>query len=386
MTRASVRKFGQNAEFPLQMRGILAKISTDVDRKDRPALLTQHVVSERTFFAKERAMYDWAEFRHFRYLLAILEEQGFRAAADVLHTAQPNLSIQARQFQENATVRLFRKTRNGRIRPTEAGVAFMGLARFLLEARDEVIDALIAIERGAVGPARFGCTPFVDPGLFRTLCRLHKELLPSSAVRSTHGDTSQLAEEVANGAIDAALVTLPLKHGDLHIEEVHQDRLVACLRKDHALAGKASLLPADLQHNLTVLYHPHRHSDAHANQLELLGEVGIDIKEHSRASHPSELQMLVKEGHGFTLIREGTALDDALTTRRIAGVNWTVDTAVIYHRHRYPRTIPILVKQLRRELAKEQKHTVSERISLAKKPPRANPNENSPVQLKLLGE
>jgi hypothetical protein len=28
-------------------------------------------------------MYDWAEFRHFRYLLAILEEQGVRAAAEM---------------------------------------------------------------------------------------------------------------------------------------------------------------------------------------------------------------------------------------------------------------------------------------------------------------
>jgi len=331
-------------------------------------------------------MHDWAEFRHFRYLLAILEEQGFRAAADVLHTAQPNLSIQARQFQENAAVRLFRKMPNGRIRPTEAGIAFTSLARFLLETRDEVIDALIAIERGAVGAARFGCTPFVDPGLFRTFCNLHKTLLPSSAVRPTHGDAAQLADEVANGAVDAALVTLPLKHPELNIEEVSQDRLVVCLRKDHALTRKASLQPADLEGNLTVLYHSHRHPDAHARQLEQLNEVGIEIEEYSRASHPSELQMLVKEGHGFTLIREGTALDEALTTRRIAGVHWTVDTAVIYHRYRFPRTIPILIKQLRRELAKEQRGSVFERVSIAKKPPRAHPNENSPVQLSLLNE
>jgi hypothetical protein len=47
-------------------------------------------------------MYDWAELRHFKYLLAILEKNGFRAAADVLHTTQPNLSAQAKQFQENS--------------------------------------------------------------------------------------------------------------------------------------------------------------------------------------------------------------------------------------------------------------------------------------------
>ncbi len=49
-------------------------------------------------------MYDWAELRHFRYLLVILEKQGFRVAAEELHTSQPNLTVQARQFQENASV------------------------------------------------------------------------------------------------------------------------------------------------------------------------------------------------------------------------------------------------------------------------------------------
>ena len=91
-------------------------------------------------------MYDWAEFRHFRYLLAILEKRGFRAAAEELHTSQPNLTVQARQFQDNAGVRLFRRSKAGRIRPTESGAAFIGLARHLPEVRDEVIDAIEAIE------------------------------------------------------------------------------------------------------------------------------------------------------------------------------------------------------------------------------------------------
>jgi DNA-binding transcriptional LysR family regulator len=85
-------------------------------------------------------MYDWAEFRHFRYLLSILELQGFRAAADALNTAQPNLSVQAKQFQENARVRLYRRTKSGRIRITETGIAFKALARFLLDTREFVRD------------------------------------------------------------------------------------------------------------------------------------------------------------------------------------------------------------------------------------------------------
>jgi DNA-binding transcriptional LysR family regulator len=143
-------------------------------------------------------MYEWAELRHFRYLLAILERQGLRAAAEELRTAQPNLSVQARQFQENASVRLFRKMKGGRILPTDTRVAFKVLARFLLETHDEVLNALIAIERGEVNSVRFGCTPLVDHALFRTFCDLHKEILPVCPVRPTHGDTAQLAEVQVN--------------------------------------------------------------------------------------------------------------------------------------------------------------------------------------------
>ena len=95
-------------------------------------------------------MHDWAEFRHFRYLLTILQKGGFRSAAEHLHTSQPNLTVQARQFQEFASLRLYRKSKDGRIQPTETGLAFIDLARFVLEVRDETIDALISIDRGEI--------------------------------------------------------------------------------------------------------------------------------------------------------------------------------------------------------------------------------------------
>ena len=310
-------------------------------------------------------MYEWAELRHFRYLLTILERQGFRAAAEELHTAQPNLSVQARQFQENASVRLFRKMKDGRIRPTDTGVAFKVLARFLLETRDEVLDALISIERGEVNSVRFGCTPLVDQGLFRTFCDLHKEILPLCPVRPTHGDTAHLAEEVVSGTVDAALVTLPLRHADLRIEELRQDRLVVCLRRDDPFCAKASLQTADLQGNLAVLYHPQRHPDAHERLLELLRDAGVQIDEYSWASHPSDMQTLVKGGHGFALIREGTNLDEELTTRPIGGVDWTVDTALIYHKVRHPKTIPILAKQLRKHLPQHGNETARNKLSIS---------------------
>jgi DNA-binding transcriptional LysR family regulator len=329
-------------------------------------------------------MYEWAEFRHFRYLLKILEKGGFRAAAEELYTSQPNLTVQARQFQDHASVRLFRKLKSGQIRPTETGIAFIVLARLVLEVRDEAIDALIAIERGEVNLVRFGSTPLVDEKLFRGFCALHKELLPNCAVRPTHGDAPHLAQEVLAGMVDAAIVTLPLAHPDLHIEELRRDRLVACLRKDNPLAEKAAIQPSDLQDNLAILYHPQGHPNAHARLLEWLSDAGVSVEEYSRASHPSEMQTLVKEGYGLALIREGALLEESLTTRPILGVDWTVDTAVIYHKQRHPKTVPILVRKLKRNIQKDlNKDNIPVMVRIAngvgKSPPQSV--KESPIQL-----
>jgi len=292
-----------------------------------------------------------AEFRHFKYLLAIVEHMGLRAAAEHLRTAEPNLSVQAKQFQETFAITLFRKAKDGRIRLTKTGIAFKPIAQGVLDARDEAIAALIAIERGQICTLNLGCAPFVDPELFQTVCEMHKEIVPDCLIRPTHDDAAQLVEELVSGAIDAAIMTLPISDPRLYAEAIRRDRLVACLPANHSLASKMVLRPADLQSNLAVLYHPQRHPEAHAQLMEWLGEAGVQIEEFARASHPTEMQALVKAGYGLALIREGTVLDAGLTTRPIAGVSWAVDTAFVLNRQVHPRTVPVLLRNLKRRLA-----------------------------------
>lgn len=295
-------------------------------------------------------MNDLAEFRHFRYLLAIVEHKGFRAAAEHLRTAEPNLSVQARQFQEAFAIQLFKRGKNSRIELTETGVAFRAIAQGVLDARDDAIAALIAIENGQVRSLNLGCAPFVDPEVLRVACEIHKEVAPSCPIRPTHGDAVQLVQELVLGEIDAAIITMPVNDSRLCVQAIRRDRLVACLRADHPLAEKAAVLPADLQDNLAILYHPQRHPGAHKLLLELLGKAGVQIDEFSRASHPTELQSLVKAGYGLALISAGTALETGLTTRPIAGVDWAIDTAFVYNKELHPKTIPVLARHLKRRL------------------------------------
>lgn len=335
-------------------------------------------------------MNEWAEFRHFLYLLTILECGGIRPAAEILHTSSPNLSTQAKEFQEYFNVRLYEIGADNRLLPTRAGTALPPMARGLLLARDQVIAALIAIGKGGFRTLRLGCGTLVAEELFRIACEIHKEFLPDCMIRPEHADTVQLVRDVVSGRIDAAIATLPIEHPELHVEEIRRDRLVVCLRADHPLSAKAALRPADLRGNLGILYHPQHHPEAHARLVELLAETGVQIDEFSSATHPTEMQRLVRDGYGLTLIREGTSLDPALITRPLMGVNWTVDTAVVYHKQHHLETIPVLVRHLKHRLSpapNKPKPTVVITASRARNgTPRRTPRTNGKqsAQMSLL--
>ena len=127
------------------------------------------------------------------------------------------------------------------------------------------------------------------PDLFRPLCAIHKTLVPAASIRPTHADEVQLVDEVLCGAADAALVTLPLDHPDICIEELRRNRLVVCLRKDSPLAQYPALLAADLRDRLSVLNHPKHHPAVHSRLLQLLQSVDVHVNDYASLPCPSML-------------------------------------------------------------------------------------------------
>ena len=208
-------------------------------------------------------------------------------------------------------------------------------------------------------------------------------------IRTAHTDTVHLVRDVVSGKIDAAIVTLPVEHPEVCVEEVRRDRLVVCLRADHPLSGKAALRAVDLQGNLRVLYDPQQHPEAHARLLELLSETGIQIDDYSSATHPMKVLRLVRYGYGMALIREGTPLEPALMTRPLAGASWTVDTAMIYHKERHPETIPVLARHLKQRFSPALNKprspvamtAVRARNRIHRRPPRQNGKESKQMSL-----
>ncbi|MGW0086642.1 LysR family transcriptional regulator [Streptomyces sp. NPDC003393] len=149
------------------------------------------------------------QFQQLQYFVAVAETRHFTRAADLVHVAQPSLSQQIKALERELGADLFLRAR-GNITLTDAGEALLPLARRILAdadtARHEVLE-LVQLRRGRV---RLGATPSLCTGLLPDVLRAFHDRYPGIRLLVEEGGSHDLVRELARGALDLALVVLPL--------------------------------------------------------------------------------------------------------------------------------------------------------------------------------
>src|SRR6202047_4690048 len=95
------------------------------------------------------------ELRHLRYFLAVSEASNFSKAAAQLRVAQPALSRQIRDLEEEIGVELLRRSPRG-VRLTPEGRLFLEEVRQLLKRTDESVEKVRALVRGEYSELNVG--------------------------------------------------------------------------------------------------------------------------------------------------------------------------------------------------------------------------------------
>src|SRR5499425_2936589 len=95
------------------------------------------------------------ELRHIRYFLAVAEHLNFTKAAEQLHIAQPPLSRQIRQLEDDLGVVLLVRNKR-RVELTKAGHVFLEQARKLIVQAGHATEAARHAQKGESGIVRIG--------------------------------------------------------------------------------------------------------------------------------------------------------------------------------------------------------------------------------------
>ena len=174
------------------------------------------------------------QIQQLRYFLAVAEVRHFTLAARELRVAQATLSKQVSALERDLGAALFSRAR-GNITLTPAGEALLPLARRILAdvdtARREVED-LTGLRRGRV---RIGGTPSLLGGLLADVLAAFHEAFGGIELSVTQGGSRDLMAELSGGALDFALIVLPLQEGDpvLETQPLLREELVVAAPVGH---------------------------------------------------------------------------------------------------------------------------------------------------------
>src|SRR6202047_3039900 len=167
-------------------------------------------------------MYPGVELRLYRYVAVLAEELNFTRAAARLHVAQPSLSKQVRELEIYLGAQLFERTKR-EVRLTAAGEAFTAEARLTLFHADRAVQGAKAAKGLHRGPWSIGYSPLIDLRILSKVRRHLSSVHPAADVRLVSAHTTEQADGLMRGKLQAGLVILPIREEGLTCEGLYRE-------------------------------------------------------------------------------------------------------------------------------------------------------------------
>ncbi len=245
------------------------------------------------------------ELRHLRYFIAVAEERNFHRAADRLHMAQPPLSLQIRQLEEELGVSLLDR-RERPLRLTGAGELVLAQARHVLREAEAVLEIAQRAAHGRAGRLRVAlCSsaPYSPaPEMLRQLRREAPELELQIMERRSELQVAMLQE----GQLDVGVVRLPLAvpAPGLRFQTIRREGLVAALPARHRLRAKKMLVLRELAGEDFICF-PEGAAPALYGQIQAAcRNSGFSPRITQHATQMQTIVALVATGLGVALLPE----------------------------------------------------------------------------------
>ena len=258
------------------------------------------------------------ELRHIRYFLTVAEEGSLTRAADKLMIAQPPLSRQIRDLEEELGTALFIRKNNG-VSLTEAGVRFRQYALQILALSERSVEDIKDMSGGLKGILYLATVEGSAPKIISKWISDFSSQYPDVEYNLWNGNTDDVVQRVRNGLCEIAVITAPYDQEELVGIDVYREPWVAMIPADHPLAARKGQ-HIDLRelegHDLLI---PSRAS--RLKEIEdWFAPLGIEPKVKCRLAHMQNAIELTRHGLGISIFPAAVAdyISDGIVIKKIA--------------------------------------------------------------------
>ena len=188
------------------------------------------------------------ELRHLRYFVAVADELSVTKAAKLLRLAQPSLTRQIKNLEEELHVTLFKRDKK-RLELTEDGQFFLARARLLLNQADADIDDLRSHSKGESKPLKIGYMLDMQYDLLPVTLSAFRKVWPRVSLNLFEMTASEQIQALHKNKIQIGFVRepgLPTLTG-LQSDVITKCKMMAVLPDTYPLKKKTALKLEDLK-------------------------------------------------------------------------------------------------------------------------------------------
>lgn len=274
------------------------------------------------------------ELRHIRYFLAVAEEMNFTKAAEKLCIAQPPLSRQIMDLEDELGVSLFNRKKHA-LSLTDEGELFKQYAIQVLDLVEHSTSEVKELKHGLQGMLNLGTVEGNAPRILAEWIKDFHEINPHVQYTFWNGNSDDVASRVMNGLCEIALIMEPHNGVGLESIPVYKEKWVAIIPKDHPLASvKKKLTMSQLADYDLII--PSRES-----RLAEIGEwfegTNKTPKVICKVAHIISAYELTRQGIGvaiFPASSKNIINNDDVVIKEFADPAPTVSYILVWNKHR----------------------------------------------------
>ncbi|HEX8403860.1 MAG TPA: LysR substrate-binding domain-containing protein [Duganella sp.] len=248
------------------------------------------------------------ELRQLRYFVAIVDHGSLSRAALVLHVAQPALTQQLRQLEDELGVRLLHRSAQG-VLSTDAGKIFYEHAQAILK---QVADARSAVTQSAERPSgsvTLGLPHSISGALALPLLTAARATYPEITLQLTEELTGNLSEQLKSGRVNLAVLFDDGQLAQFATTPLAEEQLRFICRADAAFAqGEPALTLARALETTLIL--PGLQHGVRPRIESVVRAAGLKLSNVIEINSIAILKSAILADMGATLLPSAPVLDE----------------------------------------------------------------------------
>jgi DNA-binding transcriptional LysR family regulator len=292
------------------------------------------------------------ELRHLKYFVAVAEELNFARAARRVHIAQPSLTKQIQQLEQELGFPLLYRTKK-KVELLDTGYVLLDEAQRLLRQAENAIQSARRTHTGESGRLTIGFSSSAAPDVLPRILQRYHALYPKVVVDLLEIVNFKNAESLLDSAMSVALARSPtfLSRELFCFETIQHERFVVALPDSHRLAKQKSVRIESLASE-PLIVPPLQPGWGYADSIfQTFRDYGIVPLIAEEATGALPVVTLVAGGFGVALVPAslGNFSLPGVTYRPIKGPCRTSDLTLVWRRDSRASTVRAFLEVVREE-------------------------------------